>query len=300
MNLQQAKQLIKDHPGQFYTYLLKRPDGIPFYIGKGNCKGFRIEAHESDSLAHRDVNKYKENIVRKILRSGNQIDYDIVLFTDLEKQAFDKERELISFYGRRDQGGILANMTDGGEGTFGLLWSEESRKKFSEMSKGKIISDNQKIKQSKLMKGKPAWNKGIPMSIAAKEKLSQIKISEETRKRLSDSHKGRPAWNKGIPASPEEKLRLYNLTKGRIQSKEEIIKRVQVNTGKKRSEESKRKMSEAAKGKIISAAQRKKISDSLKGRHLSMECREKISLALKGKIPWNKGGNLNARQDHSR
>lgn len=45
MELLAVKKLIKKHPGQFYTYILKRPNREPFYIGKGNCKGFRIEQH---------------------------------------------------------------------------------------------------------------------------------------------------------------------------------------------------------------------------------------------------------------
>jgi septal ring-binding cell division protein DamX len=35
MNLQEAKNLILQHAGQFYTYWLKKLNGKPFYVGTG-------------------------------------------------------------------------------------------------------------------------------------------------------------------------------------------------------------------------------------------------------------------------
>ena len=59
--------------------------------------------------------------------------------------------------------------------------------------------------------------------------------------------------------------------------------------GKKHSEESKKKMSEALKGKKFSEEHRKKLSESLKGRHHSEETKKKMSEAHKGAINPNKG-----------
>ena len=41
-------------------------------------------------------------------------------------------------------------------------------------------------------KGKSSWNKGK-------------KLSEEHKRKLSESHKGKPSWNKGISVSEENK-----------------------------------------------------------------------------------------------
>jgi len=135
MDLQQAKNLIKQYPGQFYTYILKRPDGRPFYVGKGNCKGFRIEAHGKEALSNKCANSYKRNVIRKIWEDGGQIDYEIALFTHDVEMAFDKEIELIHLYGRKDKKtGVLANMTDGGEDPpdhTGEKHSEETKSKMS-------------------------------------------------------------------------------------------------------------------------------------------------------------------------
>ncbi len=202
MNLQSAKDLIKQNPGKFYVYFLKRPNGIPFYVGKGNCKGFRIEAHGLDASSNRGANKFKNNTIKKIWEEGNQIDYEIVLFTDLEEVAFDKEIELINFYGRKSQGGILTNLTDGGEGLAGYNHSKESKSKMSKMKKGKSngregthLSEETRHKISKANKGQIPWTKSKNHSIEHCHKISKAKIghsvSEETRHKISLACKGK-------------------------------------------------------------------------------------------------------------
>lgn len=60
--------------------------------------------------------------------------------------------------------------------------------------------------------------------------------------------KGKPAWNKGVPMSNEQKKKLSEVNKGKHPSEETIKKIAEANKGKLRSEEAKKKMSEAAKG----------------------------------------------------
>lgn len=112
-NLSHALTAIREQGERYYVYLLRRPSGDPFYVGKGRRD--RIAMHERD--ARRDKNKtYRIRIVRDVLRAGLEVGYEIVGFFDAEADAFSEERRLIALYGRFDEGGLLANHTDGGEG----------------------------------------------------------------------------------------------------------------------------------------------------------------------------------------
>lgn len=97
---------------KFVVYAFCREDGTFYYIGKGSKK----RAH-SKRVHGINPPKNKEQVL--ILHSGLD-----------EKTAFDYERKLILFYGRKDLGtGLLRNMTDGGEGVSGWIPSAEWRDK---------------------------------------------------------------------------------------------------------------------------------------------------------------------------
>ena len=110
--------------GRFYVYHLLRPDGTPFYVGKG--KNRRVFDHESEALG--PGRSYKLNIIRHIKRTGRQLRYEIVEFFESEEECHAREIRDIAAIGRHDLGtGPLANLTDGGEGTAGL--SEETKQR---------------------------------------------------------------------------------------------------------------------------------------------------------------------------
>ena len=52
--------------------------------------------------------------------------------------------------------------------------------------KGKVISEEQKKKQSEAMKGKPAWNKGKPRSEETKRKISETRKRNAINKKNED------------------------------------------------------------------------------------------------------------------
>ena len=105
-----------------------------FYIGIGK------ELKRAYSKQRR--NKYWNNIVSKV---GYKI--EIIEEVDTWENACNKEKELISFYGRIDkQNGILVNMTDGGEGVVDM--PIESRKSISD-----------KLKISRLGANNPMYGK---------------------------------------------------------------------------------------------------------------------------------------------
>lgn len=101
----------------FYVYVLYRPDGAPFYVGKG--RGRRIFHHEREALGLGRTHKL--NTIRAVSRAGAAIGYEIRQVFQCEAECLRLEVELIRIYGRHDLGtGPLTNLTDGGEGAAGL------------------------------------------------------------------------------------------------------------------------------------------------------------------------------------
>jgi len=98
----------------FYTYIHTKPDGTPFYIGKGSGP----KRHKSKC----GRNTYWKNIVAKYGYEAT-----ILAYWETEKEAHNHEELLISCF--KDMGYKLANLTNGGEGTTGFKWSDEQKKK---------------------------------------------------------------------------------------------------------------------------------------------------------------------------
>lgn len=132
----------------FYVYEIQYSDGTPFYVGKG--KGDRY--NKSLKMCK---NKWKHNIINKIRKNGDEPLVKIIADNLIESVAFKFEISLIAYYGRRDLGtGILVNMTDGGEGVSGIVRSNETKQKMSDVHKGKKHSEETRRKMSENSKGR--------------------------------------------------------------------------------------------------------------------------------------------------
>ena len=147
-------------PLQFYVYAYLRKSGSPYYIGKG--KGPRAWI------------KYGRDCPKP--PNPNRI---IIVEQNLSNiGALAIERRLIKWYGRKDLGtGILRNKTDGGDGGYGQIFSEETRQKMSDR-----------------LRGRTPWNKG-------KIGISGGIRTEEFKKHLSGLKK---EWHKTHDVSGEK------------------------------------------------------------------------------------------------
>ena len=170
---------------RFYTYAYLRKDRTPYYVGKGQekrlyrkCKGEVYPPKDKSRIIF-----LKQNLT--------------------EEEAFKHEIYMIAILGRKDLGtGILRNLTDGGDGSSGVVRSEETRRKMSTAKKGKTHSEESKIKMSEAQKGNTNWlgkthseESKIKMSEARKGKTNWLgkTHSEETKRKLKD----KKWWNDG-------------------------------------------------------------------------------------------------------
>jgi hypothetical protein len=204
----------------------------PFYVGKG----LNGRPYSHLKLARNENNKdIKSNKIRKAWEMDLPIIIKHIFRTDIEEEAFDEEKRLIALYGRRDNGtGVLVNFTDGGEGSSGAIYSEETRRKASERMKGNkrgvghVVSEETCQKISLANRGNKTWL-GKTHSEETRKKMSQSKngieisenhrrkisvtltgrvLSEDHRQNISKSLKGKQAWNLGISHSEETRLKM--------------------------------------------------------------------------------------------
>ena len=108
--------------GAYYTYLLLRPDGVPFYVGKG--QGNRVLQHELEAMHQSNlkrINPYKCNTLRSIVLRGEELRYRIDrIYTDADQlSCLEREAALIFQFRRRCNGGTLTNLASGLGNLFG-------------------------------------------------------------------------------------------------------------------------------------------------------------------------------------
>ena len=164
------------------------------------------------------------------------------------------ERRLIKWYGRKDLGtGILRNQTNGGDGGPGA-------------KKGTFLSTEIREKISKAHLG-----------------IKRKPMSEESKKKLSDSLKGK---NVGKIRTQEQRQAMSERQKGRkgtTCTQETKQKLREINLGKHKApftEEHKQKIANALKGKVRTAEHSSNLSNSLRGRKPTDKERENYLRAM--------------------
>lgn len=151
---------MKKTTKKFYTYAYLRKDDSPYYIGKGTR--YRAWNHNRGERVPTPKDHSRVLILKEF---------------DTEEDAIKHEVYMIAIYKRKIDGGILINMTPGGEsGSFpkteehkrkiaesnvGVKRSAKTRKRMSESAKKKVISPEHRAKleaHRRSQKGKP-WSK---------------------------------------------------------------------------------------------------------------------------------------------
>ena len=214
-------------------------DYEPFYVGKG--KGRRYKRHLNKSNYNK-TRTHKSNRIKFLIENGYEIKIIKVEENISENKSFELEIDLIKKIGRFDiNSGPLCNHTDGGEGSsggvrknkgktleevYGIVKAQIIKKKLSKShelpnSKSKLVLRPRK---------KPKSNKGKTLDeiygvVKAKELKKKIvknlipnkkgsKLSNETKKKISNSLIGKRGRNTGNKHSNETKNKISESKKG--------------------------------------------------------------------------------------
>lgn len=169
---------------QFYVYVHAKPNGDPFYVGKGCVSRRHTRAYEFKT----GRNGHYQNIVAKYGRENILV---YVFGCDSEQQAFDDERRWV--YQLRSEGWQLTNASDGGEGgASGCKRSPETLAKMSAAQKGRTFS------AESIMRMRKAIRPGNSPEACARQAETMrgnkfalgLKHTDETKAKISASCRG--------------------------------------------------------------------------------------------------------------
>ena len=233
---------------KFYVYVdYREDDGKPFYVGKGSID--RVKFLERNKL-HTNI-KNKHGMFRKIL-----------LETDVEQEAFDKEIQLIQELRTHvDFGEGGANLTIGGEGASGYKYSLEQRKQRKERWEDPDL----KLKRSELTKKSwedPDYQKFMKeMSKKTWENPDYQRKIKEARKKTWDNPEFREQHKEKLKkaySDPELREKIRKITKEKLsdpETKRKISENLKIAFQKMSPEERSRKAKKAAETKRLKKLQ---------------------------------------------
>lgn len=234
-------------PGN-YTYNETSFEYEPFYIGKGSGK--RYLAH----LNCKGKNKYLNNKINKIISLGLK-PMIIKIEENLEEEySYEREHELIKKIGQLyENTGPLLNVQKGGRGKIGF--SEESKKKIGQNNSNRKWTDERRSKHSERYKGENNPMFGKTHTKKVKDYISSIhkgrKNTDETKKLMSKNYKYRKPTPEHIQTlkdymtnrivSDETKKKLSESKKGIKANLDTKLKMSKISTNKKKGKYKKRK-----------------------------------------------------------
>ena len=187
----------------FYTYIYLDPrkpgnyvygdytfEYEPFYVGKG-C-GDRYKRH-LECLLSEKFDTYFYRKIRKIEKETCGDPIILKIEENLsEQEAFDSEIFFIWGIGRYNiNTGPLTNLTDGGEGSSGTVYTKEQNERNRLRNIGRKHTEETKKKMSFKAKGirKSAFSYEHKQKLSASHK--NISLSDEHRKKIGDANRGK-------------------------------------------------------------------------------------------------------------
>lgn len=202
---------------RFFVYEHMRKDsGEVFYVGKGTWTPKKRYIRAS-TTSKRNVHW------KRVVAKCGGFDHRIVAEFDSEDGALREEVRRIGEYGRSNFGGVLVNITSGGEGQSGVVMSSETKQKIADANRGKPKPDHvkravsaaqrgvsnppeQSAKHSLRMRGEknPNYNKKNSAETIAK------RVATRGSKCSGESH---PFFGKSRPAHVVQRLREANSLK---------------------------------------------------------------------------------------
>lgn len=159
----------------YYTYIHVKPDGTPFYVGKGRRDRLIKIDRPHNQIHGRILAKYGMENIYVVFMECSSDDYAISLEIGLIKRM-------------RCMGIDLCNMTDGGDGTSGFKRSEDQcaanglRKIGNKNMKGKKHSEE--TKQTMRKKSRLRWSSAEERRKQS-ERLSGKTASKKSREKMS-------------------------------------------------------------------------------------------------------------------
>lgn len=159
---------------EFYAYIHAKPDGTPFYVGKGRRDRKRVAAVR---------NTWHTNIVGKY---GPENILVGKLDCSTEAIAFELEKGLIKCL--RRMGIKLCNLTDGGEGMSGYTPTDGTKEKNRAAAIRMWATPGHKAKLAKAMA--ELWADATYRDVQRGAHQTAVK-AEEYRRKLSEAHKKR-------------------------------------------------------------------------------------------------------------
>jgi len=206
---------------RYYIYLYGDPStGKIFYVGKGSNGRYKIHLTHARNGRKEYTNPYLINKIRKIFREEKQPLIHRICFSNDEKAVFNLEKIIIERVGLEN----LCNFRDGGEG--GYSYTEGQKEKARQITK-KYLQEHPNP-----FKGKKHTPESIEQIKASQAKYKDMKsqmakgrrVSEETRKKMSESAKKRKPNRLGSHHSQETKKKI-SLKKTNIKQSDETIRK---------------------------------------------------------------------------
>lgn len=171
----------------YYVYVFFRPNGIPCYVGLGTKN--RIQRQFASS--------HNPHLARIMAKAGGTLPVVKVREGLSFEQAAETEIALIAALGREIDGGILVNISTGGEGASGVGPSESCLEAIKIAMQRPETREN--CRQAKL---------GTKASDATRQKMSEarigMKMSEEACANMSNARQRVVAEKRALGLNPNK------------------------------------------------------------------------------------------------